>query len=55
MRQAYDVASSAIQQLSARSKEYYDRMASSAVLLPGNHVLVKNLSERGAPGKLLSH
>ena len=55
MRQAYDVASSAMQQLSARSKEYYDRKASSAVLLPGNHVLVKNLSERGAPGKLLSH
>lgn len=54
-RQAYDVESSNIQQLSARSKAYYDRKTSSAVLLPGDCILVRNLSERGEPGKLHSH
>lgn len=52
-RQAYDVESSNIQQLSARSKAYYDRKTSSAVLLPGDCILVRNLSERGEPGATL--
>lgn len=55
MRRAYDLASRNTQKSSARSKVYYDKKASAAVLLPGDRVLVRNLSERGGPGKLRSH
>ena len=55
MRRAYDLASRNTQKSSARSKVYYDKKASAAVLLPGDRVLVGNLSERGGPGKLRSH
>ncbi|KAL9956082.1 hypothetical protein ACROYT_G037505 [Oculina patagonica] len=55
MRWAYDLASRKTQNSSARSKVYYDKKASAAVLLHGDCVLVRNLSERGGPGKLRSH
>ncbi|KAL9983193.1 hypothetical protein ACROYT_G005330 [Oculina patagonica] len=55
MRWAYDIASTKTQNSSARSKVYYDKKASAAVLLSGDHVLVRNLSERGGPEKLRSH
>ena len=37
-----------------RAKAYYDYKVCSSVLWPGDHVLVKNLSEHGGPGKLRS-
>lgn len=52
MRQAYTRASAWTEKSSARSKAYYNRKTSSAVLHPGDRVLVRNLSERGRPGKL---
>ena len=52
MKQAYDIASRSTTKSSARSKAYYDKKASAAVLRPGDRVLVRNLSERGGPGKL---
>ena len=54
-KQAYDIASRNTMKSSARSKVYYDKKASAAVLLPGDCVLVRNLSERRGPGKLCSY
>jgi len=55
IKQAYDIASRNATKSSARSKAYYDKKASAAVLRPGDCVLLRNLSERGGPGKLCSY
>ena len=52
MKQAYDIAPRNTTKSSARSEAYYDKKASAAVLRPGDRVPVRNLSERGGPGKL---
>ena len=55
MKQAYDIASRNATKSLARSKAYYDKKASAAVLRAGDRVLDRNLSERGGPGKLRSY
>lgn len=52
MEEAYKLANKAAQASGKRGKELYDKKIQGAELSPGNRVLIRNLSERGGPGKL---
>uniref|UniRef100_A0A8C5MCC1 Integrase catalytic domain-containing protein n=1 Tax=Leptobrachium leishanense TaxID=445787 RepID=A0A8C5MCC1_9ANUR len=54
MTEAYQVASKVATQAAQRGKEYYDRKTHGVQLSPDSRVLVRNLTERGGPGKLRS-
>uniref|UniRef100_A0A8C6Q036 Gypsy retrotransposon integrase-like protein 1 n=2 Tax=Nothobranchius furzeri TaxID=105023 RepID=A0A8C6Q036_NOTFU len=52
MSEAYQLASSTASKQAMRGKALYDRKIHGAELYPGCRVLVRNLNEKGGPGKL---
>ncbi len=55
MKDAYAKATSNSSKAAISGKKIYDRKVRFTLLKPGDRVLVRNLCERGAPGKLRSY
>ncbi|KAL6463236.1 hypothetical protein MHYP_G00276270 [Metynnis hypsauchen] len=54
MDEAYELASKAVKQSGKRGKDRYDQKVHGGELYPGCRVLIRNLAEKGGPGKLRS-
>ena len=55
MEEAHRLANDNIQKSAEYNKEYYDRKVREVELKVGDHVLVRNMREKGGTGKLRSH
>ena len=55
MKEAYSLSRKNILRSATDGKHQYDRKVRFSKLQPGDRALVRNLSERGGPGKLRSH
>ncbi|KAK7909570.1 hypothetical protein WMY93_014254 [Mugilogobius chulae] len=55
MQQAYAIAMENMWKSARRGQQCYNQRAWSSTLRPGDHVLVRNLTPRGGPGKLRSY
>ena len=55
MRSAYDTVMKNSRSAAERNKTQHDKKIRSSTLEPGDRVLVRNLSERGGPGKLRAY
>ena len=55
MRSAYDIVIKNSKSAAERNKKQYDKKIRSSTLEVGDRVLVRNLSERGGPGKLRAY
>ena len=52
MQEAYQLVMKKSQDIALKQKKQYDKHVRTALLLPGDHVLIKNMTPRGGPGKL---
>ncbi|TWW57317.1 Retrovirus-related Pol polyprotein from transposon 297 [Takifugu flavidus] len=55
MQEAYRIASQTAQSHQSRAKKLYDKKTHGVELQPGCRVLVRNVRDRGGPGKLRSY
>ena len=55
MSEAYQIANQRAKEAAHRSKKQYNKNVRSTTLRSGDRVLVRNLSERGGPGKLRAY
>ena len=52
MQEAYQFVMKKSQDSALKQKKQYDKHVRTALLLPGNRALIKNMSPGGGPGKL---
>lgn len=55
LKEAYDIVRKNAAKAAQRNKQQYDKKVKTSVLNAGDRVLVRNLSERGGPGKLRAY
>lgn len=55
LQQAFEIARKSVDKTNDRAKMHHDRGKLCSVLQPGDRVLVRNLNEKGGPGKLRSY
>ena len=54
LEEAYQIVSTKMKARAQKGKEQYDKKVNSSLLIPGDRVLVRNLTPHGGPGKLRS-